>query len=113
MSDLYISSGFDQASMPPFGPIGIITHTANKDFVKKVSNILFEKRTARVEKHSNPYINSPGYCRSDYLIESVFKRYDNGEGTFSLLESARGHDMYIITDVLSHSYSYELVDRFP
>ena len=110
MSDLYVSSGFDQASMPPFGPIGIITHTANKDFVKRVSDVIFEKRSARVEKKSNPYVNSPGYCRSDYLIDSTLNRYDNGEGTFSLLESVRGHDMYIITDVLSHSYSYELVE---
>ena len=110
MSDLYVSSGFDQASMPPFGPIGIITHTANQDFVRRVSDTLFEKRSARVEKKSNPFVNSPGYCRSDYIIDSVLNRYDNGEGTFSLLESVRGHDMYIITDVLSHSYSYELVE---
>ena len=110
MSDLYVSSGFDQASLPPFGPIGIISHTANKDFVKRVSDVLFEKRTARVENNSNPFVNSPGYCRSDYLIDSTLNRFDNGEGTFSLLESVRGHDMYIITDVLSHSYSYELVE---
>ncbi len=110
MSDLYVSSGYDQASMPPFGPIGIITHTANKEFVKKVSDVLFEKRSVRVQKNSNPYVNSPGYCRSDYIIDSTLNRYDNGEGTFSLLESVRGHDMYIITDVLSHSYSYELVE---
>ena len=110
MSDLYVSSGFDQASLPPFGPIGIISHTANNDFVKRVSDVLFEKRTARVENNSNPFVNSPGYCRSDYLIDSTLNRFDNGEGTFSLLESVRGHDMYIITDVLSHSYSYELVE---
>ena len=110
MSDLYVSTGFDQASLPPFGPIGIISHTANKDFVKSVSDVIYEKRSARVEKKSNPYVNSPGYCRSDYLIDSVLNRYDNGEGTFSLLESVRGHDMYIITDVLAHSYSYELVE---
>ena len=110
MSDLYVSSGYEQACLPPFGPIGIISHTANKEFVKRVSDVLFEKRSARVEKKSNPYVSSPGYCRSDYLIDSTLNRYDNGEGTFSLLESVRGHDMYIITDVLSHSYSYELVE---
>ena len=110
MSDLYVTSGYDQASMPPFGPIGIITHTANKDFVRNVSDILFQKRSARVEKHSNPFVNSPGYCRSDYIIDSGLNRHDNGEGTFSLYESCRGHDMYIITDVLAHSYSYELVE---
>ena len=110
MSDLYVSSGFDQASLPPFGPIGIISHTANKDFVKSVSDVIFKKRSARVENKSNPYVNSPGYCRSDYIIDSGLNRYDNGEGTFSLLESVRGHDMYIITDVLAHSYSYELVE---
>lgn len=110
MSDLYVSSGYDHSSMPPFGPIGIISHTANKEFVKSVSDVLFEKRSVRLEKMSNSFVNSPGYCRSDYIIDSILNRYDNGEGTFSMLESVRGHDMYIITDVLAHSYSYELVE---
>lgn len=110
MSDLYVSSGYNQASLPPFGPIGIITHSANQDFVKKVSSVLFEKRSARVANHSNPYVTSPGYCRSDYIIDSELFRKDTGEGTFSLKESARGHDIYIITDCLAHNYSYELVE---
>ena len=110
MSDLYVSSGYDQASMPPFGPIGIISHTANKEFVEQVSSNLFEKRSDRVENRSNPFVTSPGYCRSNYIIDSDLFRMDTGEGTFSLMESVRGHDMYIITDVLAHNYSFDLVE---
>ena len=35
--------------LEPFGPIGIIAHSANDDFVRAVSNTLYEKRRKRYE----------------------------------------------------------------
>ena len=43
----------------------------------------------------------PGYLRQDYEIEVDLQRFNNGEGQATLLESVRGHDVYIITDVLN------------
>ncbi len=96
-------------ALEPFGPIGIIGHTANKEFVDKVNAVLSEKRAKRVENASNPYIHSPGYARKDYIFESELVRFQTGEGKFVMGESARGHDIFVITDVLSHNLNYDLV----
>lgn len=94
--------------LEPFGPIGIIAHSANDDFVRAVSNTLYEKRKKRFDNNSNPYINSPGYLRTDYLIDSSIVRFQTGEGKFQLAESVRGHDLFIITDVLAHREHFEI-----
>ncbi len=110
MSDSSDSSvQFGTSSLGPFGPIGIIGHTANRDFVGKVNAVLAQKRAKRVAKSANPYIHSPGYARSDYLFDSELVRFQTGEGKFVLGESARGHDIFVITDVLSHNLSHDLV----
>lgn len=95
-------------SLEPFGPIGIIAHTANKTFVEKVSQIIFEKRSKRFEEQTNPFVDNPGYLRSDYIIDSSLIRFQTGEGKFGLRESVRGHDIFIITDVLSHNQNIPL-----
>jgi len=92
----------------PFGPIGIIGHTANTDFIQSVNKVLSAKRQKRVEQNAGPYINSPGYYRSDYVIDSSLVRFQTGEGKFTLGESVRGHDIFIITDVLSHNLTHRL-----
>ncbi len=94
--------------LEPFGPIGIIAHSANDDFVRAVSNTLYEKRRKRYETKANPYVTSPGYLRSDYLIDSSLVRFQTGEGKFELGESVRGHDIFIITDILAHSDTYDI-----
>ena len=40
MSDLYVNTGYKETQLAPFGPIGIIAHTSNKEFVKQVSEVL-------------------------------------------------------------------------
>ena len=96
------------ADLEPFGPIGIIAHTANEEFVRAVSNILFEKRKKRVALKSNRFTDTPGYLRQDYMMESELVRFQTGEGKFQLGESVRGHDIYIITDVLSRNIEIEM-----
>lgn len=90
-------------SLEPFGPIGIISHTANSEFAHAVNNILYEKRLNRVNSNANPYVNTPGYLRNDYVFDTKLIRFQTGEGKFEMGESSRGHDIYIITDVLSYN----------
>ncbi len=99
---------YNDLRLEPFGPIGIISHTANKDFVQMVSNILYEKRLSRFQNNSNPYVNNPGYLRSSYIFDSDLVRFGTGEGKFQLAESTRGHDIYIITDVLSYNQTISI-----
>lgn len=94
--------------LEPYGPIGIIAHNANRDFVKAVSDVLYQKRKKRLDNNANPYVHTPGYCRSDYLIDSELIRFQTGEGKYQIEESIRGHDIFIITDVLSHNETLDI-----
>ena len=69
--------------LEPYGPIGIIAHNANRDFVKAVSDVLYQKRKKRLDNNANPYVHTPGYCRSDYLIDSELIRFQTGEGKYN------------------------------
>ncbi len=94
--------------LEPFGPIGIIAHSSNDEFVRAVSNTLYEKRKNRFDNHSNPYVTNPGYLRTDYVIDSSVVRFQTGEGKFQLAESVRGHDIFIITDVLAYNQHFDI-----
>ena len=110
MSDLYVNTGYKDTYLAPFGPIGIIAHTSNKEFVKNVSDVLSSKRKIRSEKPGNKYANDPGYSRENYLMDSELIRFQTGEGKFSIAESVRGHDIYVITDVLSRNMNIDLIE---
>ncbi len=99
---------FEGYLLEPFGPIGIIAHTSNLEFVQQVNNILREKRLIRQRDNSNPYVNSVGYIRDDYMIQTEIVRFATGEGKVSLGQTVRGHDIFIITDVLSHQTSFSI-----
>ena len=94
--------------LEPYGPIGIISHNANEKFVKSVSDVLSSKRKKRFENNANPYVHTPGYYRSNYLIESDLIRFQSGEGKVQREESIRGHDIFIITDILSHNETMDI-----
>ena len=94
--------------LEPCGPIGIISHNANAEFVKAVSDVLSKKRRMRFENLSNPYVSTPGYSRSNYIIDSDLVRFQTGEGKYQIQESVRGHDIFIITDILSHNITIDI-----
>ena len=43
-------------------------------------------------------------------IDTELIRFQTGEGKFSIGESVRGHDIFVITDVLSHNIELNLMD---
>ena len=94
--------------LEPLGPIGIIAHTANADFVDAVSRCLSQKRQKRTDSQSYSYTNSTGYLRNSYIIDSKLIRFQTGEGKFQFEDSIRGHDVFIITDVLSHNLNINI-----
>ena len=70
MSDLYVNTGYKETQLAPFGPIAIIAHTSNKEFVKSVSDDLSIRRKNRAQRPENIYSNTPGYCRDNYIFDS-------------------------------------------
>jgi len=108
MSDLEVNKDYKPLTLAPFGPIGIISHTSNKEFVKSVSEDLSKRRKNRAQRPENIYSNTPGYCRDNYIFDSELFRFQTGEGKFKINESVRGHDIFVITDVLSHNLDVKL-----
>ena len=104
------ANSYNGIKLEPIGPIGIIGHTANTEFVENVSHILSQKRLKRYEEGATPYINRPGYLRSDYIIDSKLIRFQTGEGKLSMGESVRGHDVFIITDCVSQNARFRLTE---
>ncbi len=94
--------------LEPFGPIGIISHTSNEAFVKQVNDTLYEKRLKKQQNNYSPYVNSAGYLRRDYTISATITRFATGEGKVTLNQTVRGHDIFIVTDVLSHDETFTL-----
>ena len=110
MSDLYVNTGYKETQLAPFGPIGIIAHTSNQEFVKQVSEVLSQKRKLHAQRPGNIYANNPGYAREDYIIDTQLTRFQTGEGKFGIAESVRGHDIFVITDVLARSFEYDILE---
>lgn len=88
--------------MEPVGPIGIITQQIDKDFAADINQHLRRKRQAYTKDHPELRENS-GYLRRDYTIAVDTQRFLTGEGRAKLIDDVRGHDIYIITDVLNDS----------
>ena len=94
--------------LEPFGPIGIISHTSNEAFVRQVNDTLYEKRLLKQQNNYSPYVNSAGYLRRDFTISATISRFATGEGKVTLNQTVRGHDIFIISDVLSHEDTFTL-----
>ena len=78
------------------------------DFAKMVDKHIRDSRQADPEA-VNARKNLPafyGYDNDSYLVPNQLIRFGTGEGKATLLESVRGTDLYIITDVLNHSLTY-------
>lgn len=91
---------YGENTMEPVGPIGIITQQINSTFADEIIRKLRQKRQKYIQEYPSleKYV---GYLRKDYRISIDLKRFKTGEGKAELLDTVRGHDLYIITDVLN------------
>lgn len=87
--------------MEPHGPIGIITHQLQPSLADNINRKLRHRRQAYVQQYPD-LENYVGYMRKDYRIDVDLTRFNTGEGKATLLESVRGHDLYILSDVVNH-----------
>ena len=92
----------------PHAPLKICAMPNCIDFAKMVDRHIRDSRQADPEA-VNARKNLPafyGYDNDSYLVPNQLIRFGTGEGKATLLESVRGTDLYIITDVLNHSLTY-------
>ena len=92
--------------MDPVGPIGLIALKGSKQFTENVNWYLNKRRS---EYQSEAFISKyPGFYREDYRIEVDNTRFSSGEGKAVIKNTVRGHDLYIVCDVMNSSITYKM-----
>lgn len=92
--------------MAPVGPVGLIPLKGSVAFTEQV-NYYLNKR--RMEYQQEAFISKyPGFLRSNYSISVDTPRFSSGEAKAVVQSSVRGHDLYIVADVMNCSCTYKL-----
>ncbi len=101
----YIYNQYGDNTMAPVGPIGLIAHNLARDFSDSVNYFLRNRRSIYLTRHPE-LAQNPGFMRADYRIPISTPRFSSGEGKAVISQSVRGHDLFIITDVLNYDRYY-------
>lgn len=91
----------------PVGMLSVVGMKGCENISSKVDAYLTEWRSARHgELTADADFN--GYIRDTYLLKTKCPRFGSGEAKGTLLESARGHDIFIICDVFNYGVTYDM-----
>ncbi len=104
----YIYNQYGDNLMAPIGPVGIIPLIGSADFADRVNYYLGRRRKEYLE--IKPEIGKlyPGFIRQDYRIKVNNPRFSSGEGKAVIVDTVRGHDVFIISDVVNFSCTYKM-----
>jgi len=92
--------------MPPIAPVAIVPLKGSMDFSESVNHYLCERRS---EYQKQLLVGTyPGFFRNDYRIGVNNVRFSSGEGKAVISNSVRGHDLFIISDVMNFSCTYKM-----
>ena len=94
----------------PVGPLGIVAMQNCTALGQRVDTYLSKWRAARNNTEKSTIAFS-GYEKDSYLVKSSCPRFGSGEAKGELLESIRGKDLYILSDVTNYSIEYSLYGR--
>ena len=95
----------DEPALDSYGPIGLITEQLDPALAERINHQLSLRRQDKARQ--NPDIAGiPGYVRQDYRIRVDLSRFSSGEGKAQIIDSVRGHDLFILTDVLNYGVHY-------
>ncbi len=91
----------------PAGSLGIIALEGCRSLGEKIDRYLVKWRAERESEHKDSLAFS-GYQRASYLLSTKVPRFGSGEAKGMILESVRGHDLYLLVDVCNYSLTYSL-----
>ena len=91
----------------PVGSLGMIPLASCKQLGESIDKYLVTWRAERESEHKDSLAFS-GYQRDSYILKAKAPRFGSGEGKGVVLESVRGYDLYIMSDVTNHSLTYSL-----
>lgn len=104
----YIYNQYGDNLMEPVGPIGLISLSTTRKFTTMVNDYLYTRRLEYEESSDDYTTTKPGFLRKNYLTKIDGERFTTGEGKVTLASTVRGHDIFILIDVLNYSKTYEL-----
>lgn len=104
----YIYNQYGTNTMAPVGPVGIIPLQGSAVFTDSVNYYLARRRTEYLESTPEAINQHPGFIRQDYRIPVSNYRFSSGEGKAVISSTVRGHDIFIIVDVLNFSCTYKM-----
>lgn len=94
--------------LDPVGPIGLIALPGSAVFTEAVNRHIADRRAKAVQSVSRHDAIQSGYLRQDYRITADTRRFSTGEGRAIISQTVRGHDLFILVDVMNHSCSYDM-----
>ena len=105
MSDLELHQQLERKI--PVAPLELIVLPSAERLGEKVNQYLVAFRN----DHDHMVKYDPAfrdYVRDDYRLKTQCVRFGTGEGKGVVIDSARGKDIYILTDVMNYSLTYEM-----
>lgn len=105
MSDLELHQQLERKI--PFAPMGLIVLPSAEKLGEKVNVYLVSFR----QNYDHMVKNDPAfedYVRPDYRLRTQLVRYGTGEAKGIILDSVRGKDIYVLTDVMNYSLTYRM-----
>lgn len=95
-------------TMQPVGPIGIVPLTGSRDFGDLVNSQLTVRRQEYLECIPEFVHIHNGFLREDYRINANTIRFSSGEGKAAFAQTVRGHDLFILVDVVNFSCTFRM-----
>ena len=97
----------------PLAPLRIVAMDNCRELVEKADRHIAELRHQYLADHGedDSTIASREYDKDSYLVKVQCPRFGSGEAKGMILESVRGSDLFIISDVTNHSMRYKINGR--
>ncbi len=104
-AEMLVLNSYGGEVLRPLGPVALICEQVDHALSDALNYQLNRRRQETVEEFPE-FAKIPGYLRSEYRTPVSLKRYASGEGHATILDTVRGHDLFIVTDVLNYGKTY-------
>lgn len=91
----------------PVAPLNLIVMESCAELGSKVNDYIVQFRNDAHNEHKEG-IEFKGYLEDSYIVDSKCPRFGSGEAKGQILDSVRGTDLYILTDVCNNSITYKV-----
>ena len=105
-----MSNSYTYETTIPVAPLSLGVMENCRDFGEKVDQHIAEIRRSIEADHTDETsrLHFHGYLRDSYLLKMRNDRFGTGEAKGTLLESVRGSDLFLISDVTNYSMTYSV-----